>query len=300
MAFNARVLNGIGVLVAVVEAGNFVRAAEVLGLTQSGVSRAIARLEERVGVRLLQRSARAVTLTDEGRRFYDRVSPLIAGIEDAAGDAADASTKPKGHLRVAIDPLVARVIMAPRVADFLAQNPQLSLEIMVRDRLGDLISDGFDAAIRFGEPEPSALVARKLLETRVLTYASTAYLRKRGTPKHPRELEKHECILFRNPSTGRPYEWIFLSKNSKKPLFVKVSGRLLVNDSATQLAVCSAGHGIAQPLEFEIQGSAANGLTQLFPSHAEERIPLYVYYPSRALPPAKVRALIDFVVAAAR
>jgi DNA-binding transcriptional LysR family regulator len=123
MAFDRRVLNGIGVLTAVIETGTFVRAAAALGLTQSGVSRAIARLEERVGVRLLNRSARAVRLTDEGRRFYDAVAPLMAGIEDAASDAAGASRKPRGLLRVAIDSLVARAVIGPRIAAFLGEYP---------------------------------------------------------------------------------------------------------------------------------------------------------------------------------
>lgn len=297
MAFNGRVLNGIGVLVAVVEAGTFVRAAETLGLTQSGVSRAIARLEEQVGVRLLQRSARAVTLTEEGRVFYEKVGPLLAGIEDAAGEAADASATPKGHLRVGIDAPVARILMGPRASEFLSRHPELSLELSVRDRLGDLIADGLDAAIRFGEPEPSTLIMRKLADTRVLTCASPAYLARRGRPAHPRDLTGHECILFRDPATGRAYEWEF--HQGKKRLTVKVAGRLLVNDSAAQLAACIAGHGIAQPLELELKALGDHGLVSLFPGWQDERFPLYVYYPSRHRPPAKVRALVDFVVAAA-
>jgi DNA-binding transcriptional LysR family regulator len=299
VAFNGRMLNGIGVLVAVVEAGTFVRAAEALGLTQSGVSRAIARLEVEVGVRLLQRSARAVTLTEEGRGFYQKVTPLLAGIEDAASEAADASATPKGTLRVAIDALGARVLMGPRIAEFLARFPELSLELIVRDQPGDLIADGLDAAIRFGEPPPSTLILRKLLETRVLTCAARPYLARRGRPTHPRQLAEHECILYRDATTGRAYEWEF--HQGKKRVAVKVSGRLMVNDSATQLAACIAGHGITQVLEVEwktLDQVGQRGLEQLLPEWAEERFPLYVYYPSRHLPPAKVRALVDFVVAA--
>jgi DNA-binding transcriptional LysR family regulator len=298
MAFDRRVLNGIGVLTAVIETGTFVRAAAALGLTQSGVSRAIARLEERVGVRLLNRSARAVRLTDEGRRFYDAVAPLMAGIEDAASDAAGASRKPRGLLRVAIDSLVARAVIGPRIAAFLGEYPELVVDLVVRDQLGDLIADGFDVAVRFGEPEPSTLVARKVLDTRVVTCAAPAYLERRGRPSHPREIEQHPCILFRDPRTGRPYEWIF--QRGKRQLTVKARGRLIVNDSATALAACAAGHGIAQKLELELRGVRELGLVDLFPDWAEERFPLYVYYPSRRLAPAKVRAFVDFVVAASR
>src|ERR1700730_634036 len=165
MAFDSRLLSGIQVLVAAVEAGSFVRAAASLGITQSGVSRAIARLEHRVGVRLFDRTARTVALPDEGRNFYQRVKPLLAGFEDAATEAAGSATVVRGRLRVNVDPFFARLVLAPRRGKFLAAYPELSVEIVGRDRLGDLVADGFDAAVRFGEPEPSALVVRRLLET---------------------------------------------------------------------------------------------------------------------------------------
>jgi DNA-binding transcriptional LysR family regulator len=295
MAFDGRMLDGIGVFAAVVEAKTFGRAATALGLTQSGVSRAIARLEERVGVRLLHRSARAVTLTDEGRRFYDAVAPLMAGIEDAATDAAGATGKPKGLLRLAVDALVARTLLGPRIAPFLAANPALVVDLVVRDSLGDLIADGFDVAIRFGEPEPSSLISRKILDTRVVTCASPSYLARHGRPAHPRELGGHECILFRDPRTGRPYEWLF--QRGKKTVSVDVRGRLIVNDSATALAACAAGHGIAQPLELELTALGDHGLVDLFPDWSDERFPLHVYFPTRRLAPARVRALVAFIVA---
>jgi DNA-binding transcriptional LysR family regulator len=152
MAFDGRLLGGIGVLAAVVETGNFVRAAEMLGLTQSCVSRAVARLEARVGVRLFDRTPRAVTLTDEGRRFHAQVAPLLAGLEEAASEATSAATVVRGRLRVNVDPWFARLVLAPRLSRFLLAHPALSVELMVRDTLGDLVTEGFDAAVRFGEP----------------------------------------------------------------------------------------------------------------------------------------------------
>jgi DNA-binding transcriptional LysR family regulator len=289
-----RLLNGLGVVAAVVDAGNFVRAAETLGLTQSGVSRAIARLEQRLGVRLFDRTPRAVALTDEGLRFYERVAPLLADIEDAAADAAGSSAAVRGRLRVMIDPLVSRLILAPRLAGFLAAHPELSVDVSARDRLGDLVSEGFDVAVRFGEPEPSALVARRLRDIRVLTCASRSYLAKRGKPKHPSDLAGHECIQFRDPATGRPFAWEF--HRNGKVLPVPVQGRLTVNDVATMLRVCADGHGIAQILEM----SHDRSLVELFPDWNEERFPLYVFYPSRRLPPAKVRVFVDFIVASTR
>jgi DNA-binding transcriptional LysR family regulator len=296
MAFDGRLLGGISVLAAVVEAGNFVRAAEALGLTQSGISRAVARLETRVGVRLLDRTPRAVSLTDEGRRFHAQVAPLLAGLEEAASEAAQSAHAVRGKLKVNVDPWFARLVLAPRLSAFLAVHPELSLELLVRDALGDLVSEGFDVAVRFGEPEPSGLIARKLLETRILTCAAPTYLTRKGQPKQPRDLVQHECLLTRDPVTGRPFAWEF--HRAGKVVEVKVTGRLVMNDLATKLIACAAGHGISQTFEFGLDSLLASGeLVQILADWAEERFPLYAYHPSRHLPPAKVRAFLDFVLA---
>ncbi len=298
---DARLLSGLEVLAAVVSAKSFVRAADTLGLTQSGVSRAIARLEERVGVRLVDRTARAVALTDEGRRFYAQVMPLYGGIEQAVNEASGAASIVRGRLRVNVDPSFARLVLAERLARFLRAHRELSLEVVVRDRIPDLVAEGFDVAVRFGEPEPSALVARRLLETRIITCAAPRYLAERGRPKHPRELgaAAHECILFRDPATGRPFPWEF--HRGGRVLRVPVTGHLVINDNTVAQQLCVDGHGIAQLMELGAgELVRTNALVELFPQWGEERFPVYVLYPSRHLPPAKVRAFVDFVVASTR
>jgi DNA-binding transcriptional LysR family regulator len=296
MAFDGRLLGGIGVMAAVVESGSFAGAGAAVGLTASGVSRAVARLEQRVGARLFDRTPRAVTLTDEGRRFHAQVAPLLSGLEEAATELGGTANAVRGRLRVNVDPWFARLVLAPRLSGFLAAHPLLTLELMTRDTLGELVAEGFDAAVRFGEPEPSALVARKLLETRVVTVAAPAYLARHGTPRHPRELEAHECLLFRDPVTGRPFTWEF--RRGAEMQTVKVRGRLVVNDLAAKLAACSAGHGIAQTFALSLGSMLAAGdLVQVLPDWAEETFPLYAYYPSRHLVPAKVRAFLAFVLA---
>ena len=301
MAFDSRLLSGIEVLVAVVEARSFVRAAESLGLTQSGVSRAVARLEHRVGVRLFDRTARAIALTEEGRRFYQQVKPHLSSIEDAAIQAGGSAMAVRGRLRVNVDPFFARLVLAPRLGKFLAAYPELSVEIVGRDRLGDLVADGFDAAVRFGEPEPSALVVRRLLETRVLTCAAPSYLARQGRPTHPRELGegRHECIHYLDPVTGRPFPWEF--HRGRQKLGVVVSGRLAVNNVGTMLGACVAGHGVAQVLALGTENLLSSGkLIELFPDWPGEQFPLYVFHLSRHVPPAKVRAFVDFVVRSVR
>ncbi|MDR3512247.1 MAG: LysR family transcriptional regulator [Caulobacteraceae bacterium] len=292
MAFDGRLLSGVGVLAAVIEAGSFVRAAEALGLSASGVSRAVARLEARVGARLVERTTRSLALTDEGRRFYEEVAPLLAGIEEAAIQAAGAAGAVRGRLRVSLDPYVSRNFLAPRMAGLLARHPELTLDLVTRETVGDLAADGFDLAVRFGEPAAAGLIARKLTETRILTVAAPAYLARRGRPAHPGELEHHDCIQFRDPQTGRPFEWVFL--RSGEALAVRSHGRLMVSDVGALIGACVGGAGVAQVMALSAQAELARGdLVELFPDWPDERFPLYALYPSRRHPPAKVRAFVE-------
>ncbi len=247
-------------------------------------------------MRLLQRTARSVTLTDEGRRFYDSATPLMQGIEDAASEAAGSRAQAKGVLRVAVDSLVARAIIGPRIGPFLRAHPGLDLDLVVRDHVGDLVGDGIDCAVHFGDPEPSALVAKKLTDTRVVTCASRGYIEERGRPRHPRELARHDAIQFRDPATGRPFEWIFVRNG--RTLSVTPKARMIANDVTAALAACVAGVGIVQKLELELRATPGLDLVDLFPEWSEERYPLYAYFPSRRHTPAKVRAFLDFVTAA--
>jgi DNA-binding transcriptional LysR family regulator len=296
-SFDERIVNGISVLAAIIDSGTFAAAGDILSMSQSGVSRAIARLEARLGIRLLERTTRSVSLTDEGRRFYEQVAPLLAGLEEAAASAAQGTTTIRGRLRVNIDPYFSRLILGPRLGAFLETYPQLTLELITSDRLGDLVADGFDLAVRFGHPRPSTLIARKLLDSRMPTVASPAYLKRHGHPKDPRELEGggHVCIQFRDPETGRPFPWEFHSK--RKKLVFDLSGPLTVNDAGTLYSVCLAGLGMAQVFDLGVEPMLASGrLVEVFTDWPDERFPLYALHPSRRHLPAKTRAFLDFII----
>jgi DNA-binding transcriptional LysR family regulator len=292
MAFDTRLLTGVGVLAAVTEAGNFARA-EILGLTPSAVSRAVARLEARVGVRLFDRNPREVSLTEEGRRFHTQVMPLLAGLDEAASEAAGAAAVVRGRLRVSVDPWFARMVLAPKLQQFLVRYPLLSVDFFTSNYREEMMT-GVDVAVRFGPPDESSLIVRKLLETRILTVAAPAYLEKHGEPRSPHDLVHHEALLFRDPQTGLPFPWEFWRGGKVKE--IKVSGRLVMDDPSVAVSACLAGQGIFQMLAIGLAPLLSRGeLIQILPEWSEELYPLYAYHPSRHLPPAKVRALLDFI-----
>ena len=294
---DGRLVSGLVVLAAVAKARSFGRAAERLGMTQSGVSKAIAKLEARLNARLVHRTSRAVELTDEGRELYQRVVQHLTGIGEAAAETSKSRQAVRGRLRVNVDPLFSRMFLSPNLSEFLLQNPEMELRIETRDRIADLVSDGFDLAVRFGEPAPSALIARRLLDARILTVASPIYISRHGTPHHPRDLasDAHQCILAIDPSTGRPFDWEF--RRGNEVVSVATNGRLTVTDSGTKLGACLAGFGIAQVIDVGLEHHFKCGaLINLFPDWCDERFPLYVYYVSRNYVPAKLRKFIDFIV----
>ena len=294
MTFDARLLSGVGVMAAVVEHGGFARAAEAVRLTPSGVSRAVARLEARVGARLFDRHPRMVALTEAGARFHAEVAPLLAAITEAAETAAADSAEVRGRLKLSVDPWFARIVLAPRLPALLARYPALSLELRVTNAFEEMLGGGVDLAIRFGPPPNSGLIARKLLDTRVVTVASPAYLDGRPPLRAPADVADHDAILFRDPQSGRPFTWEF--HRDDKPIEVAVSGRLVLDDPSAALAACEAGLGLFQSFELGLEPWLSSGrLVTVLDDWADERFPLHAYYASRRQLPGKVRGFLDFI-----
>ena len=295
MAFDARIVSGVSVLAAVVDGGSFVKAAELIGLTDSGVSRAISRLETRLGVRLLDRTTRSVSLTDEGRRFYEEVKPHLSAIEDAATVASGAASAVRGRLKIDIDPFFLPLVLAGRLGVFCERYPELAIEFVTSEHVGDLVSEGIDLAIRFGQPRLSTLVSRRLIEAPILTLASPRYLKRYGKPKHPSDLGRHRCLQFLDPYTRRPFDWHFMRKG--QTIEVPTSGPLTFTDPKSMLEECLAGTGIAQVVGWGLKELlASNVLIDLFPDWHGEHFPLFAFHPSRKHPPAKVRAFVEFCI----
>jgi DNA-binding transcriptional LysR family regulator len=221
------------------------------------------------------------------------VLPLLTSLEEAATEAGGASKAVSGRLRVNVDPWFSRMLLAPHLSRFLKRHPSLSVEIGVSNHREEMMT-GVDVAVRFGPADSSSLIARKLLETRVVTCAAPGYLKQHGEPLKPQDVSEHEVLLFRDPQTGRPFTWEF--HRGGKVLVVPVHGRTLTDDPSTAIAACLSGCGIYQSLELGLRPWLQSGkLVQILADWCEERYPLYAYYASRHLPPAKIRAFLDFV-----
>jgi DNA-binding transcriptional LysR family regulator len=190
------------------------------------------------------------------------------------------------------------MVLAPRLQDFMACHPLLSIDLTTSN-YREAMMTGVDVAVRFGPPDEASLIARKLLETHILTCAAPAYLEKHGKPRTPHDLGHHEALLFRDPQTGRPFPWEF--HRAGKITEIKVAGRLVLDDPSVAVAACAAGQGVFQSLAMGLGPWLSSGeLMEILPEWSEERYPLHAYHPSRHLPPAKVRAFLDFVQEIAR
>jgi DNA-binding transcriptional LysR family regulator len=293
MRIDATLLSGLGVLAAVIEGKSFTGAAETLGLSTSGVSRSIARLENRLGVRLIDRTTRSVRLTDEGARLYEFALPHLSGLEDAANATSRAASAVKGSLRVSLNVMFSRHVLAPNLGRFAKQYPSLELTLLQLPEAGALIASGVDVAIRFGQQPPSTMSSRLLLEARVLTVASPAYIAKYGRPVSPQDLSEHNCIQLIDARRGRPFEWE-LHRGGER-IKIEAKGNITVYDCDTMVSACVGGAGIAQMLDLGNEHWLADGtLIDLFPNWPGEKLPLYAIRPSRRLAPAKVEAFLRF------
>jgi DNA-binding transcriptional LysR family regulator len=298
MRFDEQTLSDSNVFVAVVRCGSFANAARSLDLSQSVASRAVARLEKRLGVRVLDRTTRSVSLTDDGCALFERLEPLLQGFEDAFTSAVEEQSRVRGRLRVKMHPTLSHVIDGKQLKAFLEDYTELSVEFISSDKLGDLVGEGLDIALYVGELPSSSLIARKLLDTRVITVAAPDYLAKHMKVAHPSDLlREHTLIDYRNPETGRTFPWEY--HRGRKMVKVTTTGRLIVSDIVNLHGICVAGWGIAQVLEVAVKPMLETGaLVKLLPEWDDERFPIYAVYPSRNYVPPKVRVFIDFISSA--
>jgi DNA-binding transcriptional LysR family regulator len=283
--------------VAVVEAGSFIGAADTSGASKAAVSRHVADLEQRLGVRLLHRTTRRLSLTDEGRIFFERAKELLEAIDDAESQVTQRAGEARGSIRVNAPLSFGALHLAPLWGPFADAHPRVSLDITLSDRLVDLVEDGYDLAIRISAIPDSTLVTRKLASTRMVLCASPAYLEKRGTPAHPRELANHAVVSYSYWSTRD--EWHFTGPEG--PVSVRIAARIHTNNGDTCRRAALAHHGLILQPDFIVGEDLRRGeLVEVMPTYRSVEVGIYAVYPSRKNLPLKTRHLIDFLAAALR
>lgn len=284
-------LTALRVFARVAEGGSFSRAAELLGMSKSAVSKHVAALESHLGARLLYRTTRQVSLTEEGRAYLDRAVRILEDLEEADSAVSTLRAEPRGTLRLNCALSFAIRHIAPALPEFHALHPKLAVDLELNDRFVDLVEEGYDLAVRIGELEDSTLIARRLANVPVLFVAAPGYLRRCGTPSRPGDLAEHACLLYRGRGSGR--EW--LAGTGETARRVKVSGPLVANNGEAIKAAAIGGLGIARLPAFILDDEIARGtLVEVLPAFRPAPIPVQaVYAPNRHLS-AKVRAFIDF------
>ncbi|WP_211193899.1 LysR family transcriptional regulator [Pyxidicoccus fallax] len=279
--------------VRVAETRNFTRAARQLRTTASAVSKSVARLEQRLGVRLLDRTTRRVSLTQEGALYYERCVRILGEVNDAEAEISQSLTRPRGRLRVTTTTILGLRVLVPQLRRFRERFPEVQLELELEDAVVDLIAGSYDVAIRMGEPGDPRLKARRLAPIRHVLCASPDYLRKRGVPRTPSQLAEHDCIHCRLPS-GRIEPWAFATAQEAAP--VRVPQSLVFNHLEAVMMVAMDGMGIARVPEVAATPALASGkLVPVLREHMVEQGSVWLLWqPGRERLP-RLRAFIDFV-----
>lgn len=276
----------------VVDGGSFVQAADTLGMSKPAVSRHIAELEQRLGVRLLQRTTRKLSLTEEGRLFYARCKTVLADVEVAEEEITATSVAVKGLIKVNVPVSFGLLELAPLWPDFMTKYPDVELDITLADRMVDLVEEGYDLAVRIARLPNSSLVSRKLTSTRMVLCASPGYIRQHGKPKHPSELTEHPVLAYSLLATGD--QWNFEGPEGKVSVTVKAVMR--TNSGDTCISAARKGKGlILQPCFMVNTDLQSGALVELMPTYRSIEFGIFVVYPTRQYLAPKVRALIDFL-----
>ncbi|PAK89225.1 LysR family transcriptional regulator [Stenotrophomonas rhizophila] len=285
-------LNAVRMLVQVAEARSFTAAAGQLGISQSGLSRAIGRLESELGVRLLQRTTRAVSLTPDGRQFVEHCTPLLCGLEDAERRLGDRPCTPSGVLKLTAPSMFGRKVLVPLTGQLMARYPQLQFELVLNDRLVDLVEEGFDAALRTGPISDVRMVARPLRPLRWVTVASPGYIARHGAPESVDALQDHTCLAVRNLRSGRLVDWQFRDGDGLRDF--TAPARMVFDSGDPLVEGALAGVGIVQVMDFAVADALAGGrlVRVLEPFEGRTRALSLVYPPSRQASP-KLKVLAD-------
>jgi DNA-binding transcriptional LysR family regulator len=279
----------------VVAEKSFSNAARQLGVSKSVVSKAIAELEDRLGAQLLNRTTRQMSLTEVGQAYHIRCLEILDQVDEVEQLVTEQAHAPKGLLRIAGPVTFSIVHLGQPISGFLAENPELGVELSLNDRVVDIVEEGFDLAIRISRRlRDSNLIAVKLSTARSVTSVSPEYLEKFGMPQHPRDLLKHSCLRYSN--LGPAQEWTFQDPETKAPIQVGVSGRVITNNGEVLRSAAVSGQGIIYGPSFIVADDICSGrLVPILKEYAGPPFGIYAVYPPNRHVSAKVRALIDYL-----
>jgi len=288
-------LNLLRIFATVAETRNFRAAADRLDVTRSAVSQSMRKLEDALGISLVNRSTRSVALTEEGERLYQQACAHLNALDAAVEDALMAKGAPQGLLRVAVTSIAEQFLSGPFIADFCAAYPDIRLDVTVTDEVFDIVERGFDAGVRLGEVIERDMIAVAMTEAqREVVVATPAYFARHGQPGHPDELIEHRCIGWRPSPTVAPYRWEF--REEGRAFDVAVEPRVTTNDMLLMIRTALAGGGITFGLAETFRPWLLSGeLVSVLDDYLLPFPGFYLYYPSRRNLAPKLRALIDFV-----
>lgn len=280
---------------AVVEAGSFVGAVDATGLSKPAVSRHVNELEAHLGTRLLQRTTRRLSLTGEGQTYYQRCKEVLLAVQEAEAEVGSSAVQAQGRLRIGAPQTFGVLHLAALWGRFAAENPQVTLEIVLSDRVVDLVEEGYDLVVRIARLPDSSLVSRPLARTRMVLCASPDYLARHGHPAHPHELARHDVVSYSYWSSGDV--WSF--QGPKGEVTVHTRSRIHANNGDTCRAAALAHQGIILQPDFLVHEDLRSGaLVELMPEFHAVELGIFAVYPTRKQLPLKVRRLVDFLVAA--
>jgi len=290
---NTGLLDGVAVFVGVINAGSFTAAAHALGHSTSYVSKAVTRLEKRLGCRLLNRTTRTISLTDAGRAYYERCSQIVIDAENAERSINQLQEKPGGLLRINAPGSFGSKYILNVLSQFMHRYPEVKLDVEFNDRLIDVVAEGYDVVIRVGEIKDSNLVARKFTSSRGVVVASPDYLKRHGCPKRAEDLPQHDCIAYSLLPT--PTQWVFYKDGVRTR--VTVDPRAMCNSAEIEVAMAVQGIGITRLPLFTCEQEVANGDLQIILAEYDQlKYDVYAVYPHRQYLTAKVRVFVDYVV----
>jgi DNA-binding transcriptional LysR family regulator len=278
--------------------GSFTRAADAMGVSRAALSQNLKALEKQLGVRLLYRTTRDMSLTEAGQQLFDTLTPTLNEIEKTVSKLGDSSGTPAGLIRINVSHLAARALLEPHLADFYTRYPQIKLEMIMDDALSNIIADGCDVGIRLGRSLAEHVVAVPISPAlSMVVVGSPAYLERYGVPKTPADLVEHNCINYRYAGSGAVHDWDFEEPGNQGHHFTQsVTGNLTTNDDEGMARAAIQGVGLSQHLDIAIQHYLADGrLVRVLGDWTHRHPGFYLYSPSREQMPSKVRALIDFL-----